>query len=36
MEVREIELEGVDWMHLAQERDQRRTVVNTVINLRVP
>jgi hypothetical protein len=27
--------EGVDWMHLAQDRDQWRVVVNTVMNLRV-
>jgi hypothetical protein len=28
--------EGVEWMHLAQDRDQWRGVVNTVMNLRIP
>jgi len=28
--------EGVDWMHLAQQRYQWRTLVSTIINLRVP
>jgi hypothetical protein len=32
----EIGWEGVDWMRLAQDRDQRRALVNTVMNLRVP
>jgi len=27
---------GVDWIHLAQDRDHWRAVVNTVMNLRVP
>jgi hypothetical protein len=28
--------EVVDWIHLAQDRDQYWAVVNTVTNLRVP
>jgi hypothetical protein len=32
----EIRWEGVDWMHVAQDRDQWRAVVNMVMNLRVP
>jgi len=28
--------EGVDWIHLDQDRDQWRTPVSTVVNLRVP
>jgi hypothetical protein len=27
---------GIDWIDLAQDRDQWRAVVNTVMNLRVP
>jgi hypothetical protein len=27
---------GVDWIHLAQDRDQWRALVNTIMNLRVP
>jgi hypothetical protein len=36
MDLREIEWEGVDWTHLAQDRDQWQALVNTVMNLRVP
>jgi hypothetical protein len=36
MDVREIGWEGVDWMHLAQDRDHWRPLVNTIMNLRVP
>jgi hypothetical protein len=27
---------GVDWIDMAQDRDQWRALVNTVMNLRVP
>jgi hypothetical protein len=36
MDLSEIGWEGVDWTHLAQDRDQWRAVVNTVMNLGVP
>jgi hypothetical protein len=36
MDVREIGWESVDWINLAQDRDQWRAVVNTAMNLRVP
>jgi hypothetical protein len=32
----EIGWDGVDWIDLAQDRDQWRALVNTVMNLRVP
>jgi hypothetical protein len=34
MDPREIGWEGEDWIHLAQDRDQWRAAVNTVMNLR--
>jgi hypothetical protein len=36
MDLKEIWYEGVDWMHLAQDRVQRSALVNTAVNLRVP
>jgi hypothetical protein len=35
MDLREIVLDGIDWIDLTQDRNQRRAVVNTVMNLRV-
>jgi hypothetical protein len=35
MGLREIGWEDVDWMHLAQDRDQCWALVNMVMNLRV-
>jgi hypothetical protein len=35
-DLRETGWEGVNWMHLSQDRDQWRVVVNTVMKLRVP
>jgi hypothetical protein len=36
MDLREIGWDGVDWIYMAQDRDQWRDLVNTVLNLRVP
>jgi hypothetical protein len=36
IDLREIGWDDMDWVDLAQNRDQSRAVVNTVINLRVP
>jgi hypothetical protein len=36
IDLREIEWDSVDWIDLAQDRDQLRALVNTVMNLRVP
>jgi hypothetical protein len=35
MDLREIVWDGVYWMDMAQDRDQWRALVNTVLNLRV-
>jgi hypothetical protein len=36
MDLGEIGWDGRDWIDLAQDRDQWRALVNTVMNLRVP
>jgi hypothetical protein len=36
MDPREIGWGGMDWIDPAQDRDQWRALVNTVMNLRVP
>jgi hypothetical protein len=36
MDLREIGWDGMDWIELAQDRDQWRDLVNTVMNLRFP
>jgi hypothetical protein len=35
MDLREIGLGGVDWVHLAQDRDRWRAFVSALMNLRV-
>jgi hypothetical protein len=36
IDLREIGRQGVDWIHLAEDRDHWRVLVNMVMNLRVP
>jgi hypothetical protein len=36
MDLREVWQKGMDWMHLAQDRDECQSLVNTVMNLGVP
>jgi hypothetical protein len=36
MDLRGIGWDGMDWIELAQDRDQRRALVNTMMNLRLP
>jgi hypothetical protein len=36
MYLRELGWDGMDWVYLAQNRDQWRALVNTVMNLLVP
>jgi hypothetical protein len=36
MDLREIKLDGMDWTDLAQDRDQWKALVNTVMNLFIP
>jgi hypothetical protein len=35
MDLKRIWLEDMDWINLAQDRDQWQALVNTVMNLRV-
>jgi hypothetical protein len=35
MDLRKTGLDGMYWIHLARDRDQRRALVNTIMNLRV-
>jgi hypothetical protein len=35
MDFKEIEWGGMDWIDLAQDRDQWRALMNTVLNLQV-
>jgi hypothetical protein len=35
IDLREIGWDGTDWIHLAQDRDQLRALVDTVMNLLV-
>jgi hypothetical protein len=36
IDLREIGWDGMDWIDLAQDRDQWRALVNTIMDLRVP
>jgi hypothetical protein len=36
MDIREIGIDGTNWIRLAQDRVQGRAFVNIVMNLRVP
>jgi hypothetical protein len=36
MDLREIRRDGMDWIDLAEDRDEWGALVNMVINLRVP
>jgi len=35
-DLRQIERWGIDWIHLAENRDKWQAVVNVVMNFRVP
>jgi hypothetical protein len=35
MDLREAEMQDVDWIHLVQDRDQQQDLANMVINFQV-
>jgi hypothetical protein len=35
IDLREVGCRGVDWVHLAEDREERKALVNTVMNIRV-
>jgi hypothetical protein len=35
MDLGEIGWDGINWINLAQDRDRRRALVNTLMNIRV-
>jgi hypothetical protein len=36
MDLREIGWEGVDWIHMSQDRNQWQALVNTLMDIHVP
>jgi hypothetical protein len=36
MDLREMWLEAVDWISMAEDSDRRKALVNTIMNLQVP
>jgi hypothetical protein len=36
MDFRDIGWGGMNWIHLAQDKDQWRALVNTIMNIQVP
>jgi len=35
MHLQEIQYEDMDWIHLVQDRDQERAVLDTIINIHI-
>jgi hypothetical protein len=36
MDLREVRLGAIDWIYVAKDKDRRRPLLNTVLNIRVP